>query len=125
MSLERTRVTLVLYFRLSVQTFGSKVSEMTTYLVCLSGRNFLIDSKEGPRKKKFRSTRLVESENKNLAESYARELISNDPRIQNFVLNEASDPPVIYLESISEVPAMAYDAQRRANSFYWENEDDH
>lgn len=97
---------------------------MTTYLVCLNGRNFLIDGKEGPRKRKFRSTRLVEAENKNLAETLARKLISNDPRILNFVLNEGSDLPVIYLESICEVPAMAYDAQNRANSLYWLNEDD-
>ena len=65
---------------------------MTTYLVCLNGKNFLIDSKEGPRKKQFRSTRLVEAENKNLAETLARELISKGPRIQKFVLNEESDP---------------------------------
>ena len=98
---------------------------MTTYLVCLNGKNFLIDSEEGPTKKQFHSTRLVEADNKNLAETYARELISNDPRIQKFVLNEESDPPVIYLESVYEVPAMAYDAQNRANSFYWENENSH
>ncbi len=91
---------------------------MTTYLVCLNGKNFLIDSKEGPRKKKFRSTRLVEAENENLAETLARELISDDPSIQKFVLNEEPDPPVIYLESICEVPSIAYDAQNRANSFY-------
>ncbi len=68
---------------------------------------------------------IVETENKNLAETLARELISTDPRIQKLVLNEESDPPVIYLESICEVCAMAYDAQNRASSFYWENEDNH
>jgi len=96
---------------------------MTTYLVRLNGKNFLIDNKEGPRKKQFRSTRLVEAENKNLAETLARELISNDPRIQKFVLNEESDPPMIIIESVREVSAMSYDAQNRAHSFYWENED--
>jgi len=67
----------------------------------------------------------VEAEDKNLAETLARELISKDPRIQTSVLNEESDPPEIYLASISEVPAMAYDAQNRANSFFWENENNH
>ena len=98
---------------------------MTTYLVCLNGKNFLIDSEEGPTKKQFHSTRLVEADNKNLAEAYARELISNDPRIKKNVLNDESDPPVIYLESVYEVPATAYDAQNRANSIYWENEDNY
>jgi len=96
---------------------------LTTYLVCLNGKNLLIDGDEGPRKKQFRSTRLVEAENQNRAEAIARELINNDPRLQKSVLNEESDPPVIYLESVSEVPALAYDAQNRANSFFWENDD--
>ena len=93
---------------------------MTTYLVRLSGQNFLVDGDEGPRKKSFQATRLVEAENQILAEAIARELISNYPRLQKIILNEVSDPPVISLVSISEVPAMAYDAQTRANSFYWE-----
>ena len=97
---------------------------MATYLVCLNGKNFLVDDDESPRKKRFRSTRLVEAENQNRAEAIARELLSNDRRIGN-ILNEESDPPVIHLESVIEVPAMAYDAQKRANSFYWENEDNH
>ena len=96
---------------------------MTTYLVCLNGKNFLIDGDEGPRKKQFRSTRLVEAENQNRAEVIARELINNDPRLQNSELKEGSDPPVINLESVSEVPAMAYDSQKRANSFFWKNDD--
>ena len=96
---------------------------MTTYLVCLKGKNFLIDGDEGPCKKGFSSTRLVEAKNQNRAEAIARELINKDPRLQKSVLNEESDPPVIYLESVSEVTAMAYDAQNRANSFFWENDD--
>jgi len=103
--------------------FSSKENVMTTYLVRLNGQNFLIDGDEGPRKKRFHSTRLVEAENQNRAEALARELIYNDPRLQKVILNEESDPPVINLEGVSEVPAMAYDAQNRANSFYWENED--
>ena len=102
----------------------SKENEMATYLVRLKGKNFLIDGAEGPKKKRFRSTRLVEAENQNQAETTARELISNDPSLQNCVLNEASDPSMIYLESISEISATAYDAQNRAQSFFWENEDD-
>lgn len=95
---------------------------MATYLVHLTGKNFLIDGENGPMKKRFRSTRLVEAENPKRAETLALEFIRNDPRIKNSVLNEESDPPVIHLEKISKVPAMAYDAQKRANSFYWEDE---
>ena len=97
---------------------------MATYLVCLIGSIFLIDNDEFPKKKRFRSTRLVEAENQNRAEAIARELTSNDPRLRT-LLNEASDPPMINLESIRKVPAMAYDAQNRANSFLWDDEDNY
>ena len=96
---------------------------MATYLVRLRGQNFLMDSDKGPRKKRFYVTRLVEAENPNRAETIAREMISSDPRLQNSVLNEVSDPPMVYLESVSEMTAMAYDAQNRAHSFFWEDED--
>ncbi len=96
---------------------------MATYLVRLNGQNFLMDGDEGPRKKRFYMTRLVEAENPKRAETLARDLIRNDISLQDSVLNEVSDPPMIYLESLSEVSAMAYDAQNRAHSFYWEDDD--
>jgi len=96
---------------------------MTTYLVRLNGRNFLMDEDGGPRKKRFHTTRLVEAENPERAETLARELIRKNPGLQNSVLNEVSDPPVIYLEGINEISAAAYDAQNRAFALYWEDED--
>ena len=96
---------------------------MTTYLVRLKGKNFLMDGDEGPKKKRFYVTRLVEAENPSRAETLARDMISTDPRLQNSVLNEVSDPTMIYLESVSEVTAMAYDAKNRAHSFFWQDEE--
>jgi hypothetical protein len=95
---------------------------MSTYLVRLTGKNFLIDDAKGATKKRFRSTRLVEAENEKRAEAIARSFIRNDPHLDIVILNGASDPPIIELESVTEVPALAYDAQNRANSFYWEND---
>ena len=96
---------------------------MTTCLVRLNGQNFLMDGDGGPRKKRFYSTRLVEAENPKRAEALALDFIRNDTRLQNTVLNEVSDPQVIYIESVSEISATAYDAQMRANALYWEDED--
>ena len=96
---------------------------MVTYLVQITGKNFLIDGDKGKRKRRFRSTRLVEAENQKHAEKIARELIRDDPRLQHSVLNKESDPPEIHLDSVIEVPAMAYDAQNRANSIHWESGD--
>ena len=96
---------------------------MTTYLVRLNGQNFLMDGDGGPRKKRFHMTRLVEAENPKRAETLAQDLIRNDTGLQNSLLNEVSDPPMINLESVSEISATAYDAQIRANALYWEDED--
>ena len=96
---------------------------MTTYLVRLHGQNFLKIGEQGLKKMRFYSTCLVEAENPRLAETLAREMIRNDTRLQNGLMNEESDPPLIYLESISEVSATAYDAQNRAHSIHWEDED--
>jgi hypothetical protein len=96
---------------------------MSTYLIRLKGQNFLVDGDEGPRKKRFYVTRLVEAENPKRAETLALEMVNTDHSLQNSVLNEVSDPPIVSLESISEVSAIAYDAQNRAHSFFWEYED--
>ena len=96
---------------------------MTTYLVCLHGQNFLRNSDEGPKRMQFYSTRLVEAENPRLAEILALKLIHNDTRLQNGILNKESDPPFICLKSVNEVSAIGYDAQNRAHSFYWKDED--
>jgi hypothetical protein len=61
-----------------------KDKEMTTCLVRLKGKNFLIDENTGPRKKSFRSSRLVDAENQEKAESIVRESVSNDPRNNNY-----------------------------------------
>jgi hypothetical protein len=91
---------------------------MTTYLVRLQGQNFLMDGGQGPRMMRFRSTRLVNAEHPGRAEILARNLIRNDTRLKNGELNEESAPPLIRIESVSEVSAAAYDAQNRAHSYY-------
>ena len=96
---------------------------MTTYMVRLKGQNFLMDGDGGPKKKWFYTTRLLEAKSQKQAEALALDFIHTDTRLQDTVLNEESDPPMIYLESISEISAMAYDAQNRANALYWEDED--
>ena len=95
---------------------------MTTYLVRLAGRNFLRDGEGGLRKKRLYTTRLVEAENPKRAETLAFELIRNDTDLWDSVVNEVSDPPMIHLESVSEISATAFDAGNRAYVLYWEDE---
>jgi hypothetical protein len=55
---------------------------MSTYLIRLKGQNFLVDGDEGPRKKRFYMTRLVEAENPKRAETLALEMVSTDHSLQ-------------------------------------------
>ena len=96
---------------------------MATYLVRLRGENFLIDGDKGPRKKRFRATRLVEAGEQKRAEALAVDMIREDIHSRNTVLNDLSDPPIIDLESVHEISATPYDVQNRAYAFYWEDED--
>ena len=96
---------------------------MSNYLVRLEGRNFLINGERGPRKKRFSATRLVEARSPAQAEAVMREMIPEDIDHQQDVLNVDSDPPEILLESVTAISSAAYDAQRRAKAFYWEDED--
>ena len=96
---------------------------MTTYLVRLKGQNLLMDGDGVPRKKRFSETRLVEAGNPKEARTIALDLIRNDTDLWNSVVNEVSDLPMTYLESVTEISATAYDAQNRAYAFNWEDED--
>ena len=51
----------------------------------------------------FYTTRFVEAESPKEAENLSVELIKNDSKLKDTVLNDRSDPPKIYLESIDEL----------------------
>jgi hypothetical protein len=76
---------------------------MKKFRVMLEGRNFLFNSDEGRKVMGFYTTRFVEAENPKEAENLSVELIKNDSKLKDSVLNERSDPPEIYLESIDEL----------------------
>ena len=96
---------------------------MTTYLVQHTGKNFLIDDGKKQTFRNFRSSRLVEAENIDRAEEIALEKLSAHLSAKISIINEESDPPVVLVEKVNEVSAVAYDAQNRAFSIYWEPED--
>ena len=69
----------------------------------LEGKNFLINSDEGPTKMGFYTTRFVEAESPKEAENLSVELIKNDSNLTDSVLNEQADPPMIYLDNLDEL----------------------
>lgn len=99
--------------RLSTVSLSVK---MKKYRILLEGKNFLINSDEGPNRMGFYTTRYVEAENREDAEKRSVELIKNDPKLKDVMLNIRSDPPMIYLEKIEEISS--FDGVDKTNTGY-------
>lgn len=75
---------------------------MKKYRVFLHGKNFLIRFDGRKQVVGFYTTRFVEAENPEEAENKAVQLIREDRKLQKVVLNDKSDPPMIFVEEIEE-----------------------
>ena len=76
---------------------------MKNYQVFVRGENFLINLYGVNQKMGFYTTRFVEAENEEAAEYAAMDMLRGDPKLVKGVLNEGSDPPMMYAEEIEEL----------------------
>jgi len=76
---------------------------MNKYKVILEGKNFLMDANGAVQKHGFYATRYVEASTPDEAEQNAVRTIREDSLLSGSVMNESSDPPMIYLESLYEL----------------------
>jgi hypothetical protein len=75
---------------------------MPHYRVELNGKNFLLTMDGKASRFGFLTSRFVQAQDTTQAELDAVQLIRGDPGLSG-VLNERSDPPMIYCEGIEEV----------------------
>ena len=73
---------------------------MKKYKVFLNGKNFWMKADGQPKLKGFYTTRFVEADTPEKAENLAVQLIREDPKLRKAVINEKTDPPMIYAEDI-------------------------
>jgi len=78
---------------------------MNHYRVLLKGQNFLLKVDGEPKRLGFFTTRFVQTNNRDGAELLAVDLIRSDSWLRDSVLNERSDPPMIFAEEIDVVEA--------------------
>ena len=76
---------------------------MKKYKIMLEGKNFLLSSDGQTMKHGFFTTRWVEARDPEEAELKAIDLIKNDRGLMNNLLNDQSNPPMIYLREIYEL----------------------
>lgn len=76
-----------------------------TFRVLLRGENFLLESEGTMKRFGFYTTRFVEASNETEAEHMAVEVLRQDPRLRGGVLNDRSDPPLLFAEEIVKLSA--------------------
>ena len=76
---------------------------MKKYKVFVRGQNFLINLDGVNQKMGFYTTRFIEAESEEAAEYAVMDMLRCDPKLVKGVLNERSDPPMMYAEEIEEV----------------------
>jgi hypothetical protein len=91
---------------------------MAHFLVSLEGRNFWLRLDTEPSRLGFFATRLVQAVDEAEAETKAVAMLREDEALQQ-VLNEKSDPPMIYCETIVPVdPIRLGNVSLRGFTFY-------
>ena len=95
---------------------------MSRFRVLINGRNFLLNFEGEARRVGFYATRTVEAATTDEAEFAAVELLRRDALLHETTLNEQTDPPMMYVEEITEVSHVQKDEEANAGfTFYQES----
>ena len=98
---------------------------MNRYKVFLHGRNFLIKVDGKIQKHGFYTTSYVEAPNQQEAEHFVIDQLRKDFNFAGAVMNEQSDPPMIYVEGIEELETFeGCSVEGTGFTFYPESGDD-
>ena len=76
---------------------------MKKYRLFVCGENFIFKVDDEEQRLGFYTTVFIEAENEEEAELKAIDLIRNDPKLKDGVLNPKSDPPMMFVEEVEEV----------------------
>lgn len=76
---------------------------MRKYRVLLRGENFFLRVSEEVKRMGFYTTRFIEATDEGQAEQQAVELLRGDEKLKNAILNDRSDPPMLFAEEIEEI----------------------
>jgi hypothetical protein len=76
---------------------------MKKFRVFVRGENFLINLDGVEQKLGFYTTRYVEAQNEEAAEYVVMDMLRGDRKLAKGVLNDKSDPPMMYAEEVEEI----------------------
>ena len=96
---------------------------MKHYRVFIHGKNFLLRFGGKPKKVGFYTTRVVEATDEKAAENAAVLTLRQRQSLRDVVLNDRTDPPLMFVEEITEVAISTEEAQRPEPGLVWYAED--
>lgn len=76
---------------------------MKKFRVFVRGENFLINLDGVEQKVGFYTTRYAEAQDEEAAEYVVMDMLREDPKLAKGVLNDKSDPPMMYAEEVEEI----------------------
>ncbi len=98
---------------------------MKFYQVFIEGSNFLLKSgNDSGLKQGFKTIRLINAENEEQAEKLAIEYIREEQFLNRSVLNKREDPPLLYVNQITEIEKKNFNPLAEAIQFYPELDGD-
>lgn len=80
---------------------------MKKYRLFVRGENFLFELDDEERRLGFYTTVFIEAENEEQAELQAIDLLRNDPKLVDGLLNPKADSPMMFVEEIDELESFA------------------
>ena len=78
---------------------------MNKYRVFVRGENFLLKVDSQDQKLGFYVTVFVEATDEHAAETKAMDLLRNDPKLVNNILNTKADAPLMFVDELEELEA--------------------
>lgn len=91
---------------------------MTKYRVQIDGRNFLIDIDGVVTKRGFITFRYVKAEDPTQAEERAVQMIREEKKLRDTILNEKTDPPIMHVLEILELDPESHEEIQPGFIFY-------
>ena len=92
-----------------------------TFRVLVRGENFLLESEGAVKRFGFYTTRFVEAPNETEAERLAIETLRQDDRLRGCVLNDRSDPPLLFAEEIAALSSPDTDKSGALGLVFYED----
>lgn len=98
---------------------------MKFYQVFIEGSNFLLKSgNDSGLKQGFKTIRLINAENEEDAEKMAIEKMREENFLKRSVLNKREDPPLLYVNQVTEIEKKEFNPLAEAIQFYAEVDGD-